>query len=403
MPERAGSSGASRTASDNGRGLASDIDPTRPGYEMWTAQGVGVRDRVGAQISTATPPINFAVWWDADPLREMLDQSISTLGPVILSKWNWTTNTSTTLLSLPAAEVMTNNSTKANPVLTGDILGDWREEIILRAADSSALRIYTTTIPATNRLYTLMHDPQYRVAMAWQNVGYNQPPHPSFFLGDGMAPPPIPDIITDPGAPARPSTPLILTLTTDSGVSATDRITNDNTLVLGGSADAGNTVTVSKAGVGVIGTTPADGTGAWSFDYSSTSLADGSHFFTATADDGLGHTSGAMPPFQVYVDTVAPVVLSSNRLNPLNEVTSADTVVFRVTFSERVAGVTPASFVLSATGSATGTISTVSGAEGNFIDVTVISLAGIGTLRLDVPATLTDVAGTPVSAALCHG
>jgi hypothetical protein len=63
-----------------------------------------------------------------------------------------------------------------------------------RAADNNSLRIYTTTIPAANRLYTLMHDPQYRLAVAWQNVGYNQPPHPGFFLGDGMSPAPRPNI-----------------------------------------------------------------------------------------------------------------------------------------------------------------------------------------------------------------
>ena len=66
--------------------------------------------------------------------------------------------------------------------------------MIWRSADNESLRIYTTTIPATNRLPTLMHDPQYRVAIAWQNVGYNQPPHPSFFLGHGMKAPPRPRI-----------------------------------------------------------------------------------------------------------------------------------------------------------------------------------------------------------------
>ena len=52
--------------------------------------------------------------------------------------------------------------------------------VIVTRADSAALRIYTTTIPTDRRLPTLMHDPQYRVAIAWQNTAYNQPPHPSF-------------------------------------------------------------------------------------------------------------------------------------------------------------------------------------------------------------------------------
>jgi rhamnogalacturonan endolyase len=78
------------------------------------------------------------------------------------------------------------------PSLSGDLVGDWREEVMFRCGDS--LRMYTTTALAKNRIYTLMHDPQYRVAISWQNVGYNQPPHPSFHIGSGMATPPTPDI-----------------------------------------------------------------------------------------------------------------------------------------------------------------------------------------------------------------
>lgn len=80
--------------------------------------------------------------------------------------------------------VAANNSTKAAPVLCGENLSDWREEVIWRSADNSELRIYTSTIPTEHRLPTLMHDRQYRLAIAWQNVGYNQPPHPSFYLGE---------------------------------------------------------------------------------------------------------------------------------------------------------------------------------------------------------------------------
>jgi len=85
-------------------------------------------------------------------------------------------------------------TTKSTPTLTADLLGDWREEIIVAAPDRKSLRLYTTTIPTTNRLYTLMHDPQYRLSVAWQNVAYNKPPHTSFYLGDGMPPLPRPNI-----------------------------------------------------------------------------------------------------------------------------------------------------------------------------------------------------------------
>jgi rhamnogalacturonan endolyase len=186
---------------DIGRGLALDVDPRYRGYEMWgagrtggmyTAQLSTPDPTLGPraiQISATKPSINFGVWWDADPLRELLDN-------VTISKWNWTTGAASALFA--PTGVASNNGTKATPALSADILGDWREEVIWRASDNSALRIYTTTIPATTRVYTLMHDRQYREAIAWQNTAYNQPPHPSFFFGDGMAAPPRPNILYEP-------------------------------------------------------------------------------------------------------------------------------------------------------------------------------------------------------------
>jgi rhamnogalacturonan endolyase len=169
---------------DVGRGLEADIDPRFPGDEFWGGAS-GLLDVHGQRISNAPSSVNFAIWWDADPLREILDGNQ-------ISKWDWETGTLVTLLTATGAD--SNNGTKATPSLSADLFGDWREEVIWRTSDNNALRIYTTTIPATNRLYTLMHDPQYREAIAWQNSGYNQPPHPSFFIGDGMAPPPRPPI-----------------------------------------------------------------------------------------------------------------------------------------------------------------------------------------------------------------
>ena len=90
---------------------------------------------------------------------------------------------------------MSNNGTKANPALSADILGDWREELICRTKDNKELRIFSTTIPTDKRFYTLMHNPQYRLSIAWQNVAYNQPPHVSYFMGEGMPQPPKPNIV----------------------------------------------------------------------------------------------------------------------------------------------------------------------------------------------------------------
>jgi len=174
---------------DIGRSMASDIDPTYKGYEYWGAIG-GLYNSKAEEISSTKPSsTNFAVWWDADLSRELLDKNR-------VDKWDYKNKTTQNLFT--AEGFTSNNGTKATPTLSADILGDWREEVILRKEDNSELRIYTTTIPATNRIFTLMHDAQYRVAIAWQNSAYNQPPHPSFYLGDGMKPVTKPDIkVTD--------------------------------------------------------------------------------------------------------------------------------------------------------------------------------------------------------------
>jgi rhamnogalacturonan endolyase len=171
---------------DVGRGMSADIDPRYPGEEFWGGTAAGLVDVHGQRIGNTPSSVNHAVWWDADPLRELQDG-------IVIAKWDYLNGVLVPILTATGAA--SNNGTKANASLTADILGDWREEVIWRSADNNSLRIYTTTVPATNRLYTLMHDTQYREAIAWQNVGYNQPPHPSFFLGDGMAPPTTPNIV----------------------------------------------------------------------------------------------------------------------------------------------------------------------------------------------------------------
>jgi rhamnogalacturonan endolyase len=174
---------------DIGRALAADIDPRYKGYECWGATGY-LYNVKGDSIGPSRPSINHAVWWDGDLLREILDGDV-------LDKWNYNTNSSNRLLTLYQAGLGSggsNNSTKKNPCLTADILGDWREEIILRSTDQQFLNIYTTVNETSHRIYTLMHDPQYRLAIAWQNAAYNQPPHPGFYLGDGMNTPPTPNI-----------------------------------------------------------------------------------------------------------------------------------------------------------------------------------------------------------------
>jgi hypothetical protein len=169
---------------DTGRCVAGDIWAQNPGAEMWASSVDGMFSaQTGANVGTKPVSQNFLIWWDADETRELLDSNH-------IDKYN---GTGLTRL-LTANGVVSNNGTKSTPALTADLFGDWREEVMWRETDSSALRLYTTTAVTTRRIYTLMHDAQYRAAVSWQNTAYNQPPHTGFDIGGGMTAPPVPNI-----------------------------------------------------------------------------------------------------------------------------------------------------------------------------------------------------------------
>ena len=177
---------------DVGRGCAFDIDPRYPGFEMWNSSDGGIYASDGTRIQDkpSNMPQNFGIWWDGDPLRELLDGT--TIGDWRI---DLTTNTGGRVNYVFApAGLSGNNGTKNTPCLTADLYGDWREEVVWRKSDSTALQIWSTTIASQVRLPTLMHDIQYREAVAWQNVAYNQPPHTSYFIGQGMATPVQPNV-----------------------------------------------------------------------------------------------------------------------------------------------------------------------------------------------------------------
>jgi rhamnogalacturonan endolyase len=160
------------------RGLALDIDPRTPGAECWGA-GAGMNGKLfsckGTQIGETTPSCNMGIYWDGDPLAELLDGTT-------VSKWDWQKGVANPLLSAKDFGCVSNNGTKANPALVADILGDWREEVIYRSEDNGELRVFVSTVPTNYRLPTLMSDHIYRMGIAWQNVAYNQPPHLGYDL-----------------------------------------------------------------------------------------------------------------------------------------------------------------------------------------------------------------------------
>jgi hypothetical protein len=169
-------------SSNTTRGVADDVTPAYDGAEAWTNNSGGVASATTGDVvdSTATPPLNFLIYWDADESRELEDgTAITKYGGDILQS---------------CSTCASNNGSKATPVLTADLFGDWREEIVWRETGNAALRIYTTTDLTTRRLFTLMHDPQYRMQVSSEQTGFNQPPHVSFHMGGGMVDPPKPDI-----------------------------------------------------------------------------------------------------------------------------------------------------------------------------------------------------------------
>ena len=192
-----------KAKADIGRGACADIWADSPGAEAWTSgdercyapqYAKKLFSCKGKVIgpAPATPP-NFFVWWDGDSTREILNKNwIAKYDP----------KAEGALLRLLTAEGCTSvNGTKANPVLSCDLHGDWREEVIWATKDGKALRIYTTTIPTKHRHVTLMHDPIYRLSVAWQNVVYNQPPHLGYDLGTKLRQSNKPIQATPEGAP----------------------------------------------------------------------------------------------------------------------------------------------------------------------------------------------------------
>ncbi|GGU42423.1 rhamnogalacturonan lyase [Streptomyces lavendofoliae] len=173
------------SGTDNGRGVSADVYAGSPGAESWSAADTALRSPAGAALGREPSSVNFVTWWDGDTTRELLDGTR-------IDKYG--TAGDTRLLT--GASVASNNGTKATPALSGDILGDWREEVVWRTADNRALRIHSTPYETTTRITTLLHDTMYRTALAWQNTAYNQPPHPSFPIGAGMPVAPRPAVRT---------------------------------------------------------------------------------------------------------------------------------------------------------------------------------------------------------------
>lgn len=178
-------------AGDTGRCCADNVWAGNAGSEFWgnkEADGsTPVKNAKGETLSCNRPGINFLSYWDGDLEREILDGgNQENTAPATISKMNENGKIEKLLTT---DGYYTCNTTKGTPCLSADIFGDWREELIVRAADGNSIRIYATTYDTDYRVQTLMHDPHYRSQVSAQNTAYNQPPHISFFMGTGYSMP----------------------------------------------------------------------------------------------------------------------------------------------------------------------------------------------------------------------
>jgi rhamnogalacturonan endolyase len=180
-------------SADINRGTCGDVDPTSPGYECWSAKdGIYNLDgsknlkpgngAAGTTVDAYDPAVNFRIWWDGDVLSENLDGNI-------VSKYAYPGMPSGGFTTVTLEGIY--GARNAAP-LYGDMFGDWREEVLLEKSDSTGFRVYTTAIPTEKRIYTLVHDPEYRNSMC--EKGYIQSHMLDYYLGDGMTDPPRPNI-----------------------------------------------------------------------------------------------------------------------------------------------------------------------------------------------------------------
>jgi rhamnogalacturonan endolyase len=177
--------------SDVGRGLVADIDAGDPGLEAWSFGGIyNAAENTLAEPNAALYPWpQFSLWWDGDVGGELLNDSK-------IEEWDPANPRESGRVgryqNLATYGAINPASNPRNPTFIGDIVGDWREEVVMTNASSTELIVFTTNKPTTTRLYTLAHNPAYRNGMTLK--GYMQSHAVDYYLGFGMKLPSAPAI-----------------------------------------------------------------------------------------------------------------------------------------------------------------------------------------------------------------
>ena len=147
-----------KTTHVHSQGMIGDIDPEYPGMECYAGEAKGgdqyfLYSAQGKRLSDKDMgSLNpRPVWWDADDLKEL--------------------NINSNLFKYKGEDLL---KIKGNVMFVADILGDWREEIVTSLPGE--VRIYSTNIPAKNKRTCLMQNRQYRLGVATSTMGYFYPP-----------------------------------------------------------------------------------------------------------------------------------------------------------------------------------------------------------------------------------
>ncbi|RAS15053.1 putative Ig domain-containing protein, partial [Microvirgula sp. AG722] len=200
-------------------------------------------------------------------------------------------------------------------------------------------------------------------------------------------------VTIDTSAPSAPSG-VALSTATDSGSSHSDGVTRINQPTLVGTAEAGSTVAVYVDGV-QVGTTTADGSGAWRYALTS-ALADGDHSVRATGTDAAGNTGALSSALTLTIDTVTPAVQQVTLLDA--QPVSGNRAAYSVAFSKPVDMLTSADLSILTSGTAHGSILSITRSSPTTFIVQLGDVGGNGNLSLVIKSgAAADLAGNTLS------
>ncbi len=196
---------------DTGRGMIANIGYEDSWYVMWGAGSSGYWDSNGNELPDLKAAMNGRIYWTGD-LQDELQDHKGAGKEITVTKWNDETKKFDEIFVGEGSHSI--NSTKGNPNLQADLLGDWREEIVSYAITGEnkqkekmtikgdwdkdvevemdktvyqySLRIFETPYPTDYNFYTLAHDDIYRNSSAADTNCYNQPPHISWYMNDAI-------------------------------------------------------------------------------------------------------------------------------------------------------------------------------------------------------------------------